>query len=262
MNKYLVIGNPIEHSLSPVLHNHWFKSHNENATYEKKKVEEDELNELISEVRSQKISGINVTVPFKNSIIKHLDILSEVAEATQSVNTIYRIDNKICGHNTDCGGFERSLIETKFKTKDKVAFILGAGGVTSSIIYALKVIGLSKIFVTNRTKQKAENLKKLFPEIKVLDWGQKPSKFDIVINTTSVGLKENDKIELNFNDCKDKLFYDLIYSRKTSFLKERENTNFTKNGMSMFIFQAQIAYESWFGYKPHVEDKLWELLSN
>ncbi len=72
----------------------------------------------------------------------------------------------------------------------------------------------------------------------------------------------NDKIELNFDDCKDKLFYDLIYSRKTSFLKERENTNFIKNGMSMFIFQAQIAYESWFGYKPHIEDKLWELLSN
>ncbi len=262
MNKYLVIGNPIKHSLSPVIHNHWYKMHNEDAIYEKKKVDEEELEDLISDVKSGKISGINVTVPFKNSVIKHLDILSEIAEATQSVNTIYKYNGNIYGHNTDCEGFALSLIQTKFKTQGKTAFILGAGGVTSSIVYSLKLRGVSKICVSNRTKQKAENLKKLFPEIEILDWGKKPSNFDIIINTTSLGLKENDKIEIDFSDCKDKLFYDLIYSRKTNFLKEREILNYTKNGMSMFIFQAQIAYESWFGYKPSIEDKLWELLLN
>ena len=262
MEKYLVIGNPIKHSLSPILHNYWFKTHNEDAIYEKKKVEEKELEGLISDVKNGKISGINVTVPFKNSVIKYLDKLSIISEKTQSVNTIFKSDGKVCGHNTDREGFVLGLVQTKFKTEGKNAFILGAGGVTSSIIYSLKSKNISEIYVSNRTKQKAEDLKKLFPEIKIIDWGKKPNKFDIIINTTSVGLKENDKIEVDFSDCKDKLFYDLIYSTKTKFLKEREILNFTKDGMSMFVFQAQKSYETWHGYKPNIEDKLWDLLSN
>ena len=228
----------------------------------KKKVEENELKGLVSEIKNENISGMNITVPFKNSIIKHLDKLSEISEKTQSVNTVYKYKNKLYGHNTDSVGFGLSLEQTKFKTNGKIAFILGAGGVTSSIIYALKSKGVSEIFVTNRTKAKAENLKKMFSEIKILEWGQRPLKFDIIINTTSLGLKETDKIEINFSDCKDKLFFDLIYSNKTKFLKDRESSNYTKDGMSMFVFQAQMAYESWFGYKPNLENKLWELLSN
>ncbi len=262
MEKYLVIGNPIKHSLSPILHNHWFKTHNEDAIYDKKKVEENELEGLISDVKNGKISGINVTVPYKNSVIKYLDKLSIIAEKTQSVNTIFKSDGKVCGHNTDCEGFMLGLMQTKFKTEGKKAFILGAGGVTSSIIYSLKSNSISEIYVSNRTKQKAENLKKIFPDIKILDWGKKPNKFDIIINTTSIGLKENDRIELDFSDCKDKLFYDLIYSGKTKFLKEREILNYTKDGMSMFVFQAQKSYETWLGYKPHIDEKLWDLLSN
>ncbi len=262
MNKYLVIGNPIKHSLSPILHNYWFKTHNEKAIYEKKMVEEKNLKEVISDIKNGKISGINVTVPFKNSVIQYLDKLSKISEATKSVNTIYKHEGNIWGHNTDCEGFNLSLIETQFKTEGKIAFILGSGGVTSSIIYSLQSRGFSKIYVTNRTKQKAENLKELFPKIEILEWGKKPSSFDIVINTTSLGLKESDKIEIDFSDCKDKFFYDLIYSRKTNFLKDREVLNYTKNGMSMFIFQAQIAYESWFGYKPSIKDELWEMLLN
>ncbi len=262
MKKYLVIGNPIKHSLSPTLHNFWFKANNEEAIYEKKKLEENELGELVSEIKNGNISGMNVTVPFKNSIIKYLDKLSEISEKTQSVNTVYKYNDKVYGHNTDSVGFGLSLEQTQFKTKGKTAFILGAGGVTSSIVYALKSKGVSEIYVTNRTREKAENLKKIFSEIKILEWGQRPLKFDIVINTTSLGLKETDKIEIDFTDCKDKLFFDLIYSTKTKFLKERESSNYTINGMSMFVFQAQIAYESWFGYKPNLEDKLWELLTN
>ena len=85
----------------------------------------------------------------------------------------------MCGHNPDCAGFLLSLIQTQFKTEVKIAFILGSGGVTSSIIYSLKARKVSEIYVSNRTKQKAENLKKLFPEIKILDWGKQPNKFDI-----------------------------------------------------------------------------------
>ena len=109
MKKYLVVGNPIEHSLSPEIHNFWIKDNNIDAIYEKKKLNEDQLEQLISQVKDNKINGINVTVPFKKTVIPYLDELSSEAQSTQSVNTIYKKDDKIIGHNTDIFGFETSI---------------------------------------------------------------------------------------------------------------------------------------------------------
>ena len=97
MKKYLVIGNPIDHSLSPRLHNYWFKENNIDAVYEKKQVKENDIEEIILEMRNGKIDGINVTVPFKKSVIPFLDELDNLAKKTQSVNTIYKDKNKIIG---------------------------------------------------------------------------------------------------------------------------------------------------------------------
>ena len=138
MKKYLVIGNPIEHSLSPKLHNYWIKKNNINAVYEKKMVKKEEIESVISDVKYQKISGINVTVPFKKFVIPFLDYLSPEAEESQSVNTIYLENNKIIGHNTDIAGFELGIKSINYEVKNKKIFILGAGGVVSSIILALK----------------------------------------------------------------------------------------------------------------------------
>ena len=138
MKKYLVIGNPIEHSLSPLIHNFWIKKHNLDATYEKKKLESDNIKDIINDLRDNRISGINVTVPFKNIIISHLDELSDVAKETQSVNTIFKKNNKVIGENTDVFGFSESIRQTNFNPKNKKALILGAGGVSPSIILALK----------------------------------------------------------------------------------------------------------------------------
>ena len=138
MKKYLVIGNPIEHSLSPKLHNFWIKKNNINATYDKKQLNENDIEEIIKEVKNEKIHGINVTVPFKKSVIPFLDQLSPLAKEVQSVNTIFKKDNKVIGENTDVGGFERSLEYTNYTVKNKKVFILGAGGVVPSILKALK----------------------------------------------------------------------------------------------------------------------------
>ena len=110
MKKFLVIGDPIEHSLSPKLHNYWFKQNNIDAVYEKKKINEQELQDIVSKVRKNEIFGVNVTVPYKSEIIKYLDLLSDDANATQSVNTILKKENKIFGFNTDVHGFELSLL--------------------------------------------------------------------------------------------------------------------------------------------------------
>ena len=97
MKKYLVIGNPIEHSLSPKLHNYWFKKNNIDANYERRKIDKSEIHEIINEIKDNKLDGINVTVPFKTHVIPFLDTLSEEAQITQSVNTIYMHDKKLVG---------------------------------------------------------------------------------------------------------------------------------------------------------------------
>ena len=278
MKKYLVIGNPIDHSLSPKLHNYWFKENNIDAIYEKKQVKENDIEGIISEMRNGKIDGINVTVPFKKSVIPFLDELDNLAKKTQSVNTIYKDKNKIIGTNTDILGFELSLSSAKFlslkiknEVKGKKILILGAGGVTPSIIFALEKMEASIIMLSNRTKEKAENLKKLFPQLELIKWGD-VKNFDIIINATSLGLKESDKIPINYDQIgSGKLFYDVIYNpRKTNFLLEAEKRGHQiKNGKMMFVYQAQEAFRRWtiapnvwVGLVPSVNKEVLQLLEN
>ena len=148
MKKYLVIGNPIEHSLSPELHNYWLKNNNIEAIYEKKKISEDDLGKLILQIKEKKIDGVNITIPFKKKIISYIDELTLEAESTQSVNTIYLKNDKLIGHNTDIDGFKMSVEKSKFNLTNKKVLILGAGGVVPSIIFALNKMQASKIFVS------------------------------------------------------------------------------------------------------------------
>jgi len=258
MKKYLVIGNPIEHSLSPKLHNYWIKQNNIDAVYEKKQLDESDIEVMINEVKNEKISGINVTVPFKKSVIPFLDQLTLIAKEAQSVNTIFKKDNKIVGDNTDIGGFEYGLKHINYDVKNKKVFILGAGGVVPSIILALKKLGVFKIFLSNRTREKAEELKKIYKDLEVINWGE-CIDFDMIINATSLGLKNEDLIELDFGKIKsDKLFYDVIYNpSKTNFLLRGEKLgNKIENGKMMFIYQAQLSFKIWHNILPKVDDKL------
>ena len=262
MKKFLVIGNPIDHSLSPKLHNYWIKKNKINAIYEKQKLENSDLEKLLFQVKEKKIYGINVTVPFKNSIIPFLDELTLEAKATKSVNTIYLENNRVIGHNTDIGGFETSIYKSNINLENKKILILGAGGVVPSIIYALTKMKVSEITLSNRTKEKAENLKEHFKNIKIIKWGDIVD-FDMIINATTLGLKEKDKINLNFpSSCKNKLFYDVIYNPKeTIFLKTGKNLgNNIINGKLMFIYQALLAFDIWHKLKPDVNEEVLKLL--
>jgi len=263
MKKYFVIGNPIEHSLSPKLHNHWLKENKINAVYEKKKVEEKDLQSMISDVKENKINGINVTVPFKKAVIPYLDKLSPEAEQTQSVNTIILSNDNLIGHNTDVYGFTKAIKNLNFNIVDKNFFILGAGGVVPSIIFALNKMNVSKIIISNRTRQKADDLKSQFKFLNVIDWGNLP-KFDVIINATSLGLN-NEVINLNFSDIGvNKLFYDVIYNpSETNFLKEGKKLgNRSENGKLMFVYQALEAFKLWHGIEPKINDETLNLLEN
>ena len=262
MKKYLVIGNPIKHSLSPKLHNYWFEKNNIDANYDRRQINKNEIQEVISEIKENKLNGVNITVPFKSDVIPFLDKLSEESQVTKSVNTIYMRNKKLVGHNTDIKGFELSLKEIQFNLKNKVIFILGAGGVVPSIIYSLEKLGVSKIIVSNRTKQKAENLKKNFSKLSIVDWGELP-EFDMIINATSLGLSKGDKIGLDLNNIsKEKFFYDVIYNPKeTNFLRTGKRLGCqVSNGKMMFIYQAFEAFKLWHNIKPAVTEDLKKFL--
>jgi shikimate dehydrogenase len=262
MKKYLVIGNPISHSLSPKLHNYWIQNHNIDAIYEKEKLNEDELDKLFTNMRDKKVNGANVTVPFKKAVIPFLDKLSAESESTQAVNTIYLENDKLIGHNTDIDGFELGIKKINYDISNKKIFILGAGGVVPSIIYALNKIKVSEITIANRTREKAENLKNLFGKLKIVEWGEIPD-FDMIINATSIGLKKDDEINLDFSLIgKNKFFYDVIYNPKeTNFLKTgKELGNATENGKLMFIYQAASAFNIWHGVRPVANDETIKLL--
>jgi len=262
MKKFLVIGNPIEHSLSPELHNYWIKNNNIDAIYEKQKLNEEQLEQFILQVKDNKIDGINVTVPFKKTVIPYLDELSSEAQSTQSVNTIYKKDNKVVGHNTDIFGFKTSIEKAGYNLNNKEVLILGAGGVVPSIIFSLIEMKVSKIKISNRTKEKAENLKNSFKKVEVIKWGE-VSNFDMIINATSLGLKKEDNLNLDFSSISgDKFFYDVIYNpSETNFLKiGRELGNKTLNGKLMFIYQAISAFNIWHEQTPEINESVIKLL--
>ena len=264
MKKFLVIGNPIEHSLSPKLQNYWIKKNNLPAIYGKLETHENDLEELCSNLRDGKLDGLNVTVPFKQKIIEHLDVLSGHALRTKSVNTVSVQDGNLIGHNTDIDGFELSMKKLNYDVAGKSIMILGAGGVVPSIVYTLKIMKASKIYLSNRTKEKAVKLKNSFNDITIIDWG-KLTDFDMIINATSLGLKENDEFGLDFSKAgKNKLFYDVIYNpHKNEFSKAGNiQGNIFENGLNMFLFQAQKAFNIWHKIEPIVNEETIEFLNN
>ena len=259
MKKYLVIGNPIEHSLSPKLHNYWLNKNKIDGHYDKKLLTEEKVGEFLK--LNQKVYGINITVPFKKTVLNYCTELTELASSSQSVNTIILSNDKIIGDNTDIYGFEQSLKDLNFNGFNKTAYILGAGGVVSSVVIGLNNLGVKNIVISNRTKNKAEALAKEY-NLVVSDWG-KIIDFDIIINCTSIGLKKSDSLDLDFPNVKDKIFYDIIYKPKTKFLFDAEKSgNKIIDGKMMFLYQAQKSFEIWHGIKPEINKEVINLLND
>ena len=264
MKKHLIIGSPISHSLSPKIHNYWFKENDIDGDYTKNDLKESEVEKTIQKIKTKEIYGMNVTVPFKQTVLPFLETKSEIAEKTNSVNTIFNKNGKIHGDNTDVFGFEQSIIKNKLDLKNKTVLIFGAGGVVPSLICGLRNLNVGQIFVSNRTLENAKKLKQIFNFIKIIEWG-KVEDCDLYINSTSVGLRDGEKFDFDFKSLVgDKTFYDVIYNpSKTSFLQEAEKLNYKIiNGRDMFIFQAQEAFKLWHNIQPKIDQKLIEYLYN
>ena len=191
-----------------------------------------------------------------------MDELSPEAKLTESVNTINLVKEKVVGYNTDITGFEFAIKDINFDLNKKKVLILGAGGVVSSIIFALNKMRISEVTLTNRTREKAENLKDIFRNLKIVDWGVIPY-FDVIINATSLGLNDSENIDLDFSKVgKNKLFYDVIYNPKeTNFLKKAKKMgNKTENGKKMFVYQAAAAFKIWHNIQPEINNQAIKVL--
>jgi shikimate dehydrogenase len=262
---YGIIGKPLSHSLSPLLHNFWFKKYNIKASYHLLEIEINQIEETINEIRNKKLDGINVTIPYKQAVIPFLDLVINDGKKTSSVNTIYlNNENRIVGENTDVYGFHCSFIK-KLKSQhllEKNILILGAGGVTPSIVYALIKKNVKKIFIANRTIIKAKNIEKMFPQIETILWeniNNKSKDMDVIINATSLGMKNgNDFNQLIKKFKPEALYYDVIYNPlETTMLKNfKEKKIKTFNGLEMFLYQGQKSFYLWNNINPEVDEEL------
>jgi len=269
--KFAIIGDPISHSLSPILHNYWFKKYQLNAEYSLLNIQPDEIEKTIDKVKKKEIKGINVTLPYKRSVIPFLSKTVNDAKQTHSVNTILLDDNEsIIGENTDVFGFQAAYLKSisELEKKSKRVLILGAGGVSPSIILALIKSNFSKISLSNRTYEKSLFLKKKFPTINIIKWEDylnKFDEFDIVINATSLGLtKGNDFKDKVIKFKKSLIYIDTIYNpSQTKMIKHLKLSNIkTYNGLSMFIYQGQKSFYLWNKINPEVDDDLLKLLES
>ena len=262
-----IIGSPIAHSLSPILHNYWLKKYNIEANYSLLDVAQENLKDIIRKIRDKELSGINVTLPYKQKIIPFIDKLINDAQHTSSVNTIF-LDNDdvVVGENTDVFGLQAAYLKEIINAENKKALVIGAGGVPPSVIFSLEKSKVKNISIINRTYEKSLFLKKKFHFLNVLEWNsleEEISKFDIIINATSLGLKDGKDFEFNFNNTRDNLIYiDTIYNpletKTLKFLKEKKIKTF--NGLEMFIYQGQKSFYLWNKINPEIDDKLLDLL--
>ena len=264
--KFLVIGNPIKHSLSPQLHKYWFGKNKINSEYKKLKIDQKQIKKILDKIRKKQIEGINVTVPFKNSVIKYLDILEGDAKKTSSVNTIYLRKQKLIGDNTDVYGFAFGILK-KIKSKIKAAGIIGAGGVTSSIILALIKKGVRKIYITNRTFSKLKVFKKKFRGIIFpVRWNEHLKVFrevQILINVSSLGMQGQKDLKFDFSTFNKKInVVDIVYNpENTKFLRDaRRYGHKAFSGLDMFVYQAQKAFYIWNKKKPKITNVIYKKL--
>ena len=264
--KFAIIGNPIQHSLSPTLHNYWFKKYNIDANYEILSVDEDKLIDIIKKIKDKTLSGINVTLPYKQKIVPYLDTLVNDARITSSVNTVLLDNEAIIGENTDVYGLQAAYLKEVVNASKKSALIIGAGGVSASVVLSLEKSGVKNISITNRTLEKCIFLKNRFKNLNIVEWKNLRDfliNYDIIINATSLGLKNGEDFGFDFEKTKKDLIYiDTIYNpletKTLKFLKKKEIRVF--NGLDMFIYQGQKSFYLWTKVNPEIDQKLIELL--
>ncbi|QVK19382.1 shikimate dehydrogenase [Mycoplasmatota bacterium] len=246
MKSYAVVGQNINYSMSPILHQHHFSTLNIDASYKLLTVDNLDVEEL------KKLSGFNVTIPYKEEMALICEELSESAKNTKAVNCVKVVNNRFFGFNTDVSGFYMLLIKHQLIKPNQNVLIIGAGGAAKAVFYCFKENTNCHLFMTNRTKNRAYEITDQVIDIR--DISKELERFDIVVNCTNVGVKSYESpiemIKIKENAC----FIDINYQSKSLFLDMAKKLNAkTINGLDMLIYQAAKSFEIWFNQKANVE---------
>lgn len=255
MFKIYLLGFPLTHSLSPKIYSRLFKILKIDAVYSLYETQKDNLHYRIYELLNDKeVIGYNLTQPLKEEILKFNIKLDNIAQKIQSVNCVKIKDGVMYGYNTDYFGFLKSLYPYKNDLENSFSLVLGAGGAAKAVILSLKEIKIKNVFVCNRTFDKIFNLKEIFKDfvipIKFEELNSIKDKVKLIVNTTTVGLKENDDALIDENLINNKMIvYDLIYNPPiTKLIKiAKEKGAKTKNGYTMLYIQCLHNIKVWFG---------------
>lgn len=272
MKKAAVIGFPISHSLSPILHNFLLQKHQIEGSYEAIAIDSEDLEAKFDNLMfSQDYEGLNVTIPYKEEIYKLFEKrnykITQKAKSVGAINTIYKENGDIIGSNSDIYGFEQNLLATyQGRLKTNSALLIGAGGAASAALYSLSQM-FDTVYIMNRNRGRAENLARNIENS--LKSSQKLAKVEIiskltneitqnlnlVVNATSIGMKNQGKHSIDIdqinNDC---IIYDLVYNPLiTNLLIQAQNSGKPiLTGIAMLIYQAFEGFEKWFGVKPEL----------
>ncbi|MBO0927135.1 shikimate dehydrogenase [Staphylococcus sp. 30400_3112M30941] len=253
--KFAVIGSPIEHSLSPSMHNANFKTLGLDYTYDALNIPIEDFH-LIKEIISKKeLNGFNVTIPHKERIMPYLDSIDEQAINAGAVNTVLIKEGKWIGYNTDGIGYVKGLYQVYPDLENAYILILGAGGASKGIAYELSKIVKHKLTVANRTMSRFESWNLDVNQITLNDAEMYLDEFDIVINTTPTGMAENNEsiIELK-HLSQNSLVSDIVYiPYKTPILvKAEQKGNSIYNGLDMFVYQGAESFKIWTGKEADI----------
>jgi shikimate dehydrogenase len=264
MRKACVIGWPVTHSLSPVLHHYWLRHYGIEGAYTAEEVQAARLPVFLKSMEKEGFSGCNVTLPHKEAVIPYLDSVDATAKAIGAVNTIIVKDGQLHGTNTDAFGFMENIRQSvSLEGKKQKAVVLGAGGAARAVVYALVQEGFAAITLINRTEQKAKALQEQFGNrIDVKAWEQREDALadaDLLVNTTSLGLKGKEQLPIQLEQLpKSAIVNDIIYNPLHTPLLQvaARRGNVTVNGLGMLLYQAVPAFEAWFLKRPQVDGAL------
>jgi shikimate dehydrogenase len=264
-----VIGWPIKHSRSPLIHGHWLQKAGIVGTYTKTAVAPEQLPDFIRNLSGAGLAGCNVTVPHKQAVLPLLDEVDDAAVAIGAVNTVWLQGSKLCGSNTDAEGFLKHLNATapNWSTQLRPAIILGAGGAARAAIFALLGAGVDRIYLANRTPRNAEQLANAFGNrvtpVSFSDLSRIAGEAGLLVNTTTLGMQGAPALDFDTSMlppiC---VVYDIVYvPLETPLLASaRARELRVVDGLGMLLHQAAPGFEKWFGIRPEVTSELRDLV--
>ncbi len=256
-----IIGHPVAHSRSPLIHGHWLAEHALAGSYERVDVPPAELPGFIARLRAGEFVGGNVTVPNKEAVLPLLDEVSETARAMGAANTLWMEDGRLRGDNTDAYGFLAHLdaCVPGWAGRTRTALVLGAGGAARAVIHGLAECGLERIILVNRSPERAVELAAAFPKaVEARPWRDIATlvgESDLIVNTTSLGMRGQPPLEIDLSALRPgTIVDDIVYvPLETPLLAQaRRRGGVSVDGLGMLLHQAVPGFERWFGVRPQV----------